>query len=124
MSEGDIAAARTVACDVGHAVSEVQAIYLVGSRARGCASEASDFDFVAFVTGGLRSQSPNWSEKGRAPALGFVSICNGAPVHWQLLSADYVDRRDFESNADYRASPALLMYERVQTVQTPVIPAR
>jgi hypothetical protein len=121
--EADIAAARALAHDVGHVVNEVQAIYFIGSRAKGTGSDESDFDFVAFVTGSLRSKSPNWGEKGSAPAPGFASTCNGAPAQWLLLSVDDFDRHDFEGNADYSASPALLVYERDRAVLSPVPPS-
>src|SRR5207253_2913372 len=116
----DIACAQALARAVGDAVPEVRAIYFVGSRLEGTAHAESDFDFMALVSSSLRPQSPTWAEKGSAPAPGFASTCEGAPVHWCLLSAEDFDPSDFARTADFRATPVLLVYERARAVPTPV----
>ena len=121
-SESDLAAARDVALVVGLAVADVEAIYLVGSRAKGDADPESDLDLVAFVGGTLRALSPNWARAGEAPAPGFASSHGEIPLHWQVISVDEIDRADFERNAHFRASPAVLVYERARTVPSPVPP--
>ena len=104
----DIAAARTVANEVGLAVVEVELIYLVGSRIIGTATERSDFDLTVIVSGPIRTQ---WSEKGTPPALGYAPTCRGMPIHWQLLPAGEYDRARFEKEAVHSREPFLLLYE-------------
>ena len=118
----DIAAAEAVAREVGLVVLEVEVVYLVGSRAQGTATESSDFDMVAVVTGSLRPASPTWTEKGRAPAPGFATSCNGAPIHWELRSAEDFDPRWYERNAEFRGTRALRLYDRTATTRRQLTP--
>lgn len=108
----DLVYARALAHDAAEAVPEIQEIYFVGSRLEGTASAESDFDFLAVMTG-RRRRRPGWCQPGCAPAPGFPMSCNGVPVHWCLPRADEVGRHDIERNAVFRATPVLLVYERL-----------
>jgi hypothetical protein len=116
-ASADVERARRVAREVAAAVPEVSEIYLVGSRLTGTSGAASDFDFIAVVSGDPRR--PGWREAGRTPAPGYPAMCGDAPAHWCLLSAADFSREDIERAAS-PARPVELLHERARSVPTPV----
>jgi Nucleotidyltransferase domain len=106
-----IAAARELAVEVTRANLEVDAIYLVGSVAAGTSTGESDIDLVAFVSGTLRPDSNRWWGVGESPERGFPTECNEVLIHWCFYSNEY-PRSNFEENAAFRGSPAVLLAER------------
>jgi len=130
----DLELASSWAAEFAHAHDEVDAIYLVGSRAKGAAQPDSDFDFIIAVDTGpggffFETVWVGWggnSTGGAAEAAALGLVPEGVPVDIYVFHKGSLygwEVPAFLREGAERVWPrAESCVTRARTVRTPVLP--